>query len=259
MAPFSRSSSMTVSDGRLAQVVDVALVGQAQHQDLRSLEGFGAVVERGGGLLNHEVGHGGVDFAGQLDEAGAEVELLGLPGEIEGVDGDAVAAQAGAGIKGLEAEGLGLGRVDDFVDVDVHLHAQLLEFVDQRDVDAAVDVFKQLGHLGRSRAADLDDAAEDGSVERRGKLEQAAGPQPPTTLGMSWRATWFVARVFALGREGDVDAGLVESAGNLQAARVAGFEHGRHDFIRSAGIGGALKDDELVLDECGERWRRRCR
>ena len=31
--------------GRLAQVVDVALVGQAQDQDLRSLDGFGLLVE----------------------------------------------------------------------------------------------------------------------------------------------------------------------------------------------------------------------
>jgi hypothetical protein len=56
---------------------------------------------------------------------------FGLPGEIEGVDGDAVAAEAGAGIEGLEAEGLGLGGVDDFVDVDAHAHAELLELVDQ--------------------------------------------------------------------------------------------------------------------------------
>ena len=105
-------------------------------------------VEAGGDLVEDEVGHGGVDFAGQLDEAGVEVELLGLPGEIERVDGDAVAAEAGAGIEGLEAEGLGFGGVDDFVDVDAHLHAELLELVDQGDVDAAVDVFEQLGHLG---------------------------------------------------------------------------------------------------------------
>jgi hypothetical protein len=57
-------------------------------------------------VARHEVGHGGVDFAGQLDEAGAEVELLGLPGEIEGIDGDAMAAQTGAGIKAWKPKGL---------------------------------------------------------------------------------------------------------------------------------------------------------
>ena len=129
-----------------------------------------ALVEAGGDLLDHEVGHGGVDFAGQLDEAGAEVELLGLPGEIKGIDGDAVAAQPGAGIEGLEAEGLGFGRVDDLVDVDAHPHAELLQLVDQRDIDAAVDVFQQLGHLRHRGAADRHHAAEDGAVHGRGQL-----------------------------------------------------------------------------------------
>ncbi len=152
-----------------------------------------------------------VDFAGQLDEAGAEVELLGLPGEIKGIDGDAVAAQAGAGIEGLEAEGLGLGRVDDFVDVDAHAHAELLELVDQRDVDAAVDVFQQLGHLGDRGAADRNHAAEDGAVESRGQFggSRAAAADD---LGNVVAGDGVVAGVFALGREGDVDAGLVEGA-----------------------------------------------
>ena len=161
-------------------------------------------VECGGDLVEHEVGHGGVDFAGQLDEAGAEVELLGLPGEIEGIDGDAVAAQAGAGIEGLEAEGLGLGGVDDFVDVDAHPHAQLLQLVDQRDIDAAVDVLEQLGHLGHRGAADGNDAAEDGAVHGRGQLRgrRAAAADD---LGNIVAGHGVVAGIFALGRKGDVD------------------------------------------------------
>ena len=77
-----------------------------------------------------------------------------------------MAAEAGAGIKGLEAEGLGFGCVDDLVDVDAHAHAELLELVDQGDVDAAVDVFEELGHLRDGGTADGDDAAEDAAVER---------------------------------------------------------------------------------------------
>ena len=143
---------------------------------------LGCSLRRVGDLLDDEVGHVGVDFAGQLDEAGAEVELLGLPGEIEGVDGDAVAAEAGAGIEGLEAEGLGFGRVDDFVDVDAHAHAELLELVDQRDVDAAVDVLKQLGHLGDRGAADR---------ERRGGRWSRRGPRPARwQRGRSRRRPW---------------------------------------------------------------------
>ena len=200
--------------------------------------------------VDDEVRHVGVDGAGQLDEAGVEVEFLGLPGEIEGVDGDAVAAEAGAGIEGLEAEGLGFGGVDDFVDVDVHAHAELLELVDQGDVDAAVDVFKQLGHLRDRGAADLDDAAEDGAVEGRGELRgyRAAAADH---LGDVVAGDGVVARVFALGREGDVDAGLAGGARHFEAQRVAGLEHGDHDFVGGAGVGGALEDDQLVLMNVG--------
>ena len=63
--------------------------------------------------MDDEGGHGFVDLAGQLDEACGTVELARSPAEVEGVDRDAVAADAGAGVEGLEAEGLGGGRVDD--------------------------------------------------------------------------------------------------------------------------------------------------
>ena len=127
--------------GRFAQVVDIALIGDAEDEDFGSIHRLAVVVEAGGDLTEHEIGHGGVDFAGQLDEAGAEIEFPSFPGEIEGIDGYAVTAEAGAGVEGLEAEGLGFGSVDDFVDVNAHAHAELLELIDQGDVDAAIDVF----------------------------------------------------------------------------------------------------------------------
>ena len=87
-----------------------------------------------------------------------EVELAGLPREVVGVDRDAVAAEAGAGLERREAEGLRGGRVDDFPDVDVHPVAQLRQLVDERDVHGAVDVFEQvlgqLGRLGRRQLVD---------------------------------------------------------------------------------------------------------
>ena len=79
-----------------------------------------------------------------------------------------MAAEAGTGIEGLKAEGLGFGGVDDFVDVDAHLHAELLELIDQGDVDAAIDVFKELGHLGDGGRADWNDFAEDAAVHGGG-------------------------------------------------------------------------------------------
>ncbi len=167
---------------------------------------------------------------------------LGLPGEIEGVDGDAVAAETGAGIEGLEAEGLGFGGVDDLVDVDAHPHAKLLELVDQGDIDAAIDVFEELGHLGDGGTADGDGAAEDGAVHGGGQFT-GFGAASADDLGNVVAGDAVVAWVFALWREGDMDAGLTGGAGDLEAVWVSGFEQGDDDFFGGAGIGGAFKDD----------------
>ena len=207
-------------------------------------------VEAGGDLVEDEVRHGGVDFTGELDEAGVEIELFGFPGEIEGVDGDAVAAEAGAGIEGREAEGLGLGGIDDFVDVDAHAHAKLLELIDQGDVDAAVDVFEEFGHLGDRWRANRNDASKYGAVH--GSSE----------FGSDWAAAaddfWdvvpgdgFVSWVFALGAEGDMNSWLVGSAGHFQSEQVSGFETGDDELFGGAGVGGALENDELALFDMG--------
>src|SRR5581483_7879474 len=97
------------------------------------------------------VRHVHVDFAGQLDEARLEVVFTGLPGQVERIDGDAVAAQAGPGIERHEAVGLGRRQLDDLPDVDVHATSQQRHLIDQRDVHATEDVLEQLDHLGYSR------------------------------------------------------------------------------------------------------------
>jgi len=235
---------------RLAEVVDVALVGEAEDEDFRSLDGLALVVESGGDVVDDEVGHAGIDFAGEFDEAGAEVELLGFPGEVEGIDGDAMASEAGAGVEGLEAEGLGFGGVDDFVDVDAHAHAELLELVDERDVDAAVDVFKQLGHFSDGGAADADGAAEDGAIHGGGEIRGGLAASADH-LGNVVAGDGVVAGVFALRGKDYVDAGLVSAASNLETVGVSLFEERDHDLFSGAGVSGALKHDELALMDMG--------
>ena len=93
-----------------------------------------------------------------------------LPGQVERIDRDAMPAQPRPGIEGLEAEGLGLRRVDDFPDVDAHPVETDLEFVDQRDVDAAEDVLEQLRRLGRA-AEETGTTVCDRLVERHGRLQ----------------------------------------------------------------------------------------
>src|ERR1700747_730045 len=100
------------------------------------------LIETARELVDHKVRHVDVDFARELNEACTEIELLRLPREVEGVDGNAMATEAGARQEPREAEGLGLRRVNHLVDVDSHAHAELFEFVDERDVDTAIDVFE---------------------------------------------------------------------------------------------------------------------
>src|SRR6516225_1524116 len=108
-------------------------------------------------------GHAGVDLARELDEARGDAVFPRLPGEIEGVDGDAMPAEPGAGIEGHEAEGLGLGRFDDFPDIDSHGGIDELQFIDEGDVDGAEDVLAELHRLchldGRDRYALYHDLA----------------------------------------------------------------------------------------------------
>ena len=66
------------------------------------------------------VGHLGIDLASQLNEACTEVPLSRLPGEIERVHRDAVAAQAWARIEGLKSKRLARGRLNDFPNINSH-------------------------------------------------------------------------------------------------------------------------------------------
>jgi hypothetical protein len=79
---------------------------------VRSVDRLAALVERLDDLVDDVVRHAGVDVPGQLDEARIETGLLRLPREIERIDRNAVAAQAGPRVERHEAERLGLRRVD---------------------------------------------------------------------------------------------------------------------------------------------------
>ena len=70
--------------------------------------------------LDDVVRHANIDFASQFDKASAEVPLLGLPRQIEGIYGNAMTAQAWPGIEGMKAKGLGGGGGDYFPDVQSH-------------------------------------------------------------------------------------------------------------------------------------------
>src|SRR6185437_4409453 len=131
---------------------------------------FRTFVERLSHALDDEVWHAGVDFARELDKARVKIELPRLPGKIERIDGDAVAAKARPGIKRMESERLAFGGLNDLEDVEAHPDAELLELIDQRNVHAAVDILKQLCHLRHGRRGDRHSPGEDRTVQSRGDL-----------------------------------------------------------------------------------------
>src|SRR5262249_59745789 len=100
----------------------------------------GGVVERVADQLDDVVGDGGVDLVGGVDEAGLVPVQPHLPGEIEGMERNAVPADTRPRIERHEPERLGGRGVDHFLRVDVQAGAHGSELVGQRDVDVPEDV-----------------------------------------------------------------------------------------------------------------------
>ena len=134
---------------RLARVVDVRLVGDAEDLHLRALERLLLGVQRPRDLAQAPPRHVLVDLARELDELRVEVVLPRLPRQVERVDRHAVAAQARARLEAHEAEGLRRRGAHDLPDVDVHPVTELGELVDERDVHRPEDVLEELRQLGR--------------------------------------------------------------------------------------------------------------
>ena len=67
--------------------------------NVRAFERFRMVVQRVLDFVDDEVGHLPVDISSEFNESSLDAGLLGLPGEIKRIDGNAVAAKARAGIK----------------------------------------------------------------------------------------------------------------------------------------------------------------
>src|ERR1700730_4381946 len=156
------------------------------------------IVEGRGDGIHYVVRHGDVNFTGQFDEARCEIIFARLPGKIEWIHGNAVSAESWARIERHEAEGLGGGSVDNFPDIHAHTQAEHLEFVDQCDVDAAKDIFQELGHFRSARGADRDHFCHYLRVEsKRGTA--AWRIDPADDFGNLRQAILLVSRIFSFG------------------------------------------------------------
>ena len=225
---------------RFTHVVDVGLVGETEQQDAAAVDGLGARVECLHGALDDVFRHGSVDLPGELDETCVHAEFAGFPREIVRVDGDAVAAEAGARVEGGEAEGFGGGGADDLPEIDPHLVGGDLELVDESDVHRAVNVFQEFGQLCDLGGGDRDDFLEGCGVKRDAGLK--AGRCVTTDdLGDVGCGEVRVARILAFRGIDDEDG--------FPDLEACGFDTGHDLFLGGAGVGRALEAEDLVCPE----------
>ena len=222
--------------GGLPIVGDVGLVGHAHHKDAASHEGNPRRVQGFHQPVDHVVGHAAVDLSGQLDEAGVDVVFPGLPGEVVGVERDAVPTDPGSGVEGHEAEGLGLGGLDDLPDIDPHRGVDPFQFIHEGDVDEAEDVLGEFHRLCGVATTHGDDTFDGLGVEGHGPF-QAGGGDASHDLWHVAQEALGIARILPFRREGEaeVDPGLEPGSLLQDLAKV---------FARGAGIGARLQGDE---------------
>src|SRR5205823_7340314 len=98
--PFVAQDLYDVQCRRLPHIVHAGLVSHSEDVDAGTAHALALTIERLGDLLHHEARHALVDVPRQLDEARLEPVHLRLPGEVEGIDRNAVPAEPGAGVEG---------------------------------------------------------------------------------------------------------------------------------------------------------------
>ena len=179
--------------------------------------------------------HQPVDVPRQLDEARLHTGLLGLPTQVEGIDGDAVPSQTRAGVERHEAEWLGGRGVDHLPDIDFDAVTHQRNLVHQSDVDHAERVFQQFDHLGHLRGTHRHHVLERLLVEDSPDLRAGRGAAADyfgDVRGLKLR----IAGIHPLRREAQKEIGS-----HLQP----GFQkHRQHYFVGSARIGGGFQSHQ---------------
>ena len=106
----------------------------------------GAPHDRAGHAVGDIDAHAVVDAPARMDDVRVVAHFLGLVGDVERIDADAVAAHQ-AGLEGQEVP-LGAGRLEHVARVDAQPVGDQGDLVDQGDVDVALGVLQHLGELG---------------------------------------------------------------------------------------------------------------
>lgn len=221
--------------GRLPVIVDIRLVGETENENFAAIDGFFLIIESGHGAADDVIRHGPVDLAGEFDELGIDAEFASLPSKVERIDGDAVTTEPGSRVEGGESEGFGGGGTDDLPNIDAHRIGDRFEFVDETDIDRAIDVFEQLGELGNLGGGDGHDLVESGSVEGVSSVHAGGGVAADDFRDVGG-GELRVTGVLALWG--------IDNEDGVTGDQSASFDTGNDFLHRRAGVGGAFEAED---------------
>ncbi|MNO89611.1 hypothetical protein D3C76_811000 [compost metagenome] len=184
--------------GRFAHVIDIFLVGNAQDENSTTFQRPASLVQPIHQFTENVFWHCLVDLARQLDEAGIYTIFTRFPGQVEGVDWNAMAAKPRARIVGSKTKWLGGCGIDHFEDVDTHAISDNLHFIDQADVYGPMNIFQKLCHFSGLGGAYRNDFF-NGLIIQSDPHLQAGWCMPADDLGNCARFEVGIAGIFPLG------------------------------------------------------------
>jgi hypothetical protein len=227
-----------INGGRFPGIVNILFISHTQYEEPGTVNALLLYVQGIHHLIHHKKRHISVYFVGQLHKAGVIVEGAQLPGEILRVNGYAVAAQAGSGVKGYITKGLGSRCLNYLPDVDVQFIAYDCDLINQSNVDAAEGVFQQLGHLCALGGGHRHNLINYLCIERARYFGALLG-EAAYDLRRIVNAIIFISRVNALRGEGQVEIFTRSQASSLKS--------GSYHLIGGSRIGSALQDYQLTF------------
>ena len=139
----------------------------------------------------------------------------------QGVDGDTMAADTGAGLQDVNPR-VAVGEINGIPNVDVHFVGDQGQFVGKGDVDVAKGVFRQLDQFRRRRRGQVAFAFDGDFVQRR-RASGAGLAKAADDPVVAHQFQQHPARQHSFRAMGDVDLGVVTHLmGKAQVGPVIG-------------------------------------
>ena len=230
--------------GALADVVHILLVREAVEADaavVRDAVGAHDLVD----ALQYELRLAVVGLHGFVDDLG---ELGVIAHEEPRVHADAVAADAGTGLEDVDAR-VHVADADDLVNVHAVVTADAAELVGEGDVDGAVGVLHDLGHLGGADVGHDDLALAEGGVVLLDAFADLAAVGAYGAVVMQ-KFVHHVAGDNAFGGMDEVDV--------YPGLAACGLDGGTHVPVDGSGTDGGFDDDDGAAEAHLEHILHRC-